>query len=337
MTDSAVSPASIMALGMGFWGSKAVLSAVELGVFSALAAGPLDGEALRARLKLHARGARDFFDCLVALRMLDKRDGRYDNTPETDFFLDRAKPSYIGGILEMANRRLYGFWGHLSEALRTGLPQNEIKGGENLFAALYSDPARLEGFLKAMTGVSLPTARSIAGAFDWQGRKTFADIGCAQGGLIAEVASAHSHLRGIGFDLPPVEPIFEAYMRQRGLSGRTEFRPGSFFENELPGVEVLVMGHILHDWDLAQKKMLLAKAHRALPEGGALIVYDAMIDDERRENSFGLLMSLNMLVETPGGFDYTGSDCLAWMREAGFREARVQHLQGPYSMAVALK
>jgi hypothetical protein len=337
MTDSSLSPAGIMALGMGFWGSKALLSAVELGVFSALAAGPLDGDALRTKLNLHSRGARDFLDCLVALRMLDKRDGRYVNTPETDFFLDRAKPSYIGGILEMANRRLYGFWGHLSEALRTGLPQNEIKGGENLFAALYSDPAGLEGFLKAMTGVSLPTARSIATAFNWQERKTFADIGCAQGGLIAEVASAHPHLRGTGFDLPPVAPIFKAYMRQRGLSARTEFKGGSFFENELPSVDVLVMGHILHDWDLAQKKMLLAKAHRALPEGGALIVYDAMIDNERRENSFGLLMSLNMLIETPGGFDYTGADCLAWMREAGFRETRVQHLQGPYSMAVGVK
>jgi hypothetical protein len=334
MTDSTLSPASIMALGMGFWGSKAFLSAVELGVFSALAKGSLDSETLRARLNLHPRGARDFFDCLVALHMLDKRDARYANTPETDFFLDRAKPSYIGGILEMANRRLYGFWGHLSDALRNGQPQNEIKGGEDLFAALYSDPARLEGFLKAMTGVSLPTARSIAAAFPWKDRKTFADIGCAQGGLTAEVAGAHPHLRGIGFDLPPVGPIFEAYMRQRGLAGRTEFKAGSFFENELPGVDVLVMGHILHDWDLDQKKMLLAKAHRALPEGGALIVYDAMIDDERRDNAFGLLMSLNMLIETPGGFDYTGADCLKWMRDAGFREARVQHLQGPYSMAV---
>ncbi len=337
MTDSTLSPASIMALGMGFWGSKALLSAVELGVFSALAAGPLDSEALRTKLNLHPRAARDFFDCLVALRMLDRREGRYANTPETGFFLDRAKPSYIGGILEMANRRLYGFWGHLSEALRTGEPQNEARNVADYFAALYADPARLEGFLKAMTGVSLPTARSIATAFDWKARKTFADIGCAQGGLIAEVASAHSHLRGIGFDLPQVQPIFEAYMRQRGLSGRTEFKPGSFFESELPGVEVLVMGHILHDWDLAQKKMLLAKAHRALPAGGALIVYDAMIDDERRENSFGLLMSLNMLVETPGGFDYTGADCLGWMREAGFREARIQRLQGPYSMAVGFK
>ena len=338
MTDSTISPAGIMALGMAFWGSKAFLSAVELGVFTALAERPLDGEALRSRLGLHPRAATDFFDCLVALRMLEKRGGNYANTAETDFFLDRAKPSYIGGLLEMANCRLYGFWGNLTEALQSGQPQNEAKnGGPDPFKALYASPANLEGFLKAMTGVSLPTARAIAAAFPWQDRKTFADIGCAQGGLAAEVASAHPHLRAIGFDLPPVQPVFDAYIAQRGLRERVVFRAGSFFDDELPGAEVLVMGHILHDWDLGQKKMLLAKAHRALPAGGALIVYDAMIDDARRENAFGLLMSLNMLIETPGGFDYTGADCLGWMREAGFSDVRIQRLQGPYSMAVATK
>jgi len=191
--------------------------------------------------------------------------------------------------------------------------------------------------LKAMTGVSLPTARAIATAFPWPNYKTFADIGCAQGGLMVEVAAAHPHLSGIGFDLPAVQPVFEQYVKERGLAGRLAFQPGNFFEDALPKTDVLVMGHILHDWNLAQKQMLLGKAHAALGDGGTLIVYDAMIDDGRRENAFGLLMSLNMLIETPGGFDYTGADCLGWMRKAGFREVRVKHLQGPYSMALAMK
>ncbi len=338
MNESSLSPAEIMRLGMGFWGSKAFLSAVELGLFTQLAQGPLSLDDLREKLGLHHRGARDFFDALVALGMLNKREGKYVNTPETDFYLDRAKPTYIGGLLEMSNRRLYGFWGQLTEALRSGQPQNEAKGGgPSPFAALYADPANLEGFLKAMTGVSLPTARAIAAAFPWKNYKTFGDIGCAQGGLSAEIATIHSHLSGIGFDLQPVGPVFERYVRERGLAGRLAFQAGDFFEDALPKVDVLVMGHILHDWDLAQKRMLLAKAHTALREGGALIVYDAMIDDARRENAFGLLMSLNMLIETPGGFDYTGADCLGWMREAGFREARIQRFQGPYSMAVATR
>ena len=338
MSNTALSPDGIMRLGLGFWGSKAFLSAVELGLFSTLAQGPLGHDALRAKLGLHERGARDFFDALVALGMLVVRDGKYANTPESDFYLDRAKPSYIGGLLEMSNRRLYPFWGHLTEALRSGQPQNEAKdGGPNPFAAMYADPANLENFLKAMTGVSLPTARSIAAAFPWKNHETFADVGCAQGGLTVEVASAHPHLSGVGFDLPPVQPVFERYAKEHGLADRLRFQSGNFFEDALPKVDVLVMGHILHDWDLAQKQMLLGKAHAALREGGALIVYDAMIDDARRENAFGLLMSLNMLIETPGGFDYTCADCLGWMRSAGFREARVQRLPGPYSMAIGTR
>src|SRR5215218_3561884 len=153
-----------MALGTAFWGSKTLLSAVEMGLFAVLSsAGPLDAEALRERLGLHPRGARDFFDALVALGMLERNAGRYSNTPATELFLDPAKPTYMGGLLEMANARLYPFWGSLTEGLRTGKPQNEAKGGgENFFAAIYADPGRLEGFLNAMTGISLGSAMAIA-------------------------------------------------------------------------------------------------------------------------------------------------------------------------------
>jgi len=331
-------PDRIVELGTGFWGSKVLLSAVELGVFSTLAGGPLDGETLRARLGIHPRSARDFFDALVALGMLGRDRDRYANTPETDLFLDRAKPSYMGGLLEMLNFRLYGFWGSLTEALRTGQPQNESKfGGGNLFDALYSDPARLRLFLQAMTGVSLGAAKAMAQKFPWKQYRTFVDIGAAQGGLPVQVALAHPHLTGGGFDLPVVGPIFEGYVASFGLADRLRFQPGDFFTDPLPGADVLVMGHILHDWDLDEKRMLLRKAHTALDSGGALIVYEAIIDNERRRNAFGLLMSLNMLIETRGGFDYTGTDCAGWMREVGFRETSVVHLVGNDSMVVGIK
>jgi SAM-dependent methyltransferase len=335
-----IAPDKILQLGSAFWGSKTLLSAIELGLFTRLAAsGPLTLAELRKAVGLHERSARDFLDALVALGMLQRlADDRYANTAETELYLDRAKPSYVGGILEMMNARLYRFWGHLTEALTTGLPQNESRHGEpDLFGVLYADPARLELFLGAMTGISLPTARAIATAFPWREHKTFADIGCAQGGLTAEIARAYPHLTGYGFDLPVVGPVFERYVAKHGLDKRLAFKAGDFFKDPLPSVDVLVMGHILHDWSLEEKKLLLRKTYDALPRGGALIVYDAMIDDERRENAFGLLMSLNMLLETPAGFDYTGADCRGWMREAGFRDVRVEHLQGPYSMAVGRK
>lgn len=332
-------PDSVMQLGLGFWASKTLLSAIELGLFTELAKGSMNADEIIARLNLHTRSARDFLDALVALKMLERdSQGRYSNTAETDAFLDRSKPTYIGGMLEMANARLYGFWGSLTEALHTGEPQNEVKtGGGGLFDALYADPARLENFLKAMTGLSRGAALAIAQKFPWGDYKTFYDVGAAQGGLPVQVASQHKHLTGGGFDLPSIRPIFERYVEENNLSDRLKFLEGDFFRDPLPRADVLVMGHILHDWDLETKRMLIKKACDALPAGGAFIIYEALIDDERRENAFGLLMSLNMLIETPAGFDYTGADCCGWMREAGFSETRVEHLAGPDSMVVGIK
>jgi hypothetical protein len=336
--SSEISAGPIMQLGLGFWGSKALLSAVELGVFTELAKGPRSVDDLAKKLALHPRGARDFFDALVALGMLKRDNSLYANTPETDLFLDRAKPSYVGGILEMANARLYAFWASLTEALRTGQPQNEAKGSEGSpFDALYADPGRLKQFLASMTGISLGAARAIAAKFPWRDFQTFVDIGCAQGGLPVQIALAHSHLTGGGFDLPVVQGVFEEYVASFSLRPRLKFFAGDFMKDELPPAQVLIMGHILHDWDLAQKRMLIAKAHRALPAGGALIVHDSVIDDDRSKNAFGLLMSLNMLIETPGGFDYTGADCCNWLKEAGFRQTRVEHLEGPDSMVIGIK
>ena len=313
------------------------MSAVELGLFTELARRSLDARALAKRLKLHPRSARDFFDALVALGMLKRVGAKYANTPETAFFLDRAKPGYVGGMLEMCNARLYGFWGSLTEALRTGRPQNEIKTGDDFFGTLYAEPQRLEGFLKAMTGLSQGTARAIAAKFPWKQYRSFADIGCAQGGVAVEIALAHRHLTGHGMDLPVVRPVFEAYINTNKLQKRVTFHPGDFFKEPLPKVEVLIMGHILHDWDLKEKMMLLRKAYAALPAGGALIVHEALIDDARNTNAFGLLMSLNMLIETEGGFDFTGADCRQWMKKAGFIRTKVQKLAGPDSMVIGLK
>jgi hypothetical protein len=334
-----LTPDRILQTGLGFWSSKALLSAVEIGVFTELAHGPQEFESLSGRLGLHPRASRDFLDALVALGFLARSGSTYSNTPETDFFLDLHKPSYIGGILEMANARLFRAWGHLTEALRTGRPQNEAhdETGSSPFAALYADPARLKGFLAAMSGVSRGANLRIARQVPWSRYKTFADIGTAQGDLAVQIALANPHLQGIGFDLAEVGPIFEEYIAANGLSDRVRFQPGDFFTQDLPGVDVLTMGHILHDWNLEEKKMLIGKAFAALNSGGAFVAYDAIIDDDRSRNAFGLLMSLNMLVETPGGFDYTGAECIAWMKEAGFKEVHVEHLVGPDSMVVAIK
>jgi O-methyltransferase domain/Dimerisation domain len=328
----------IMQVGTGFWASKTLLSAVEMELFTELAKHPETLPELSARLRLHPRSAHDFLDALVALNFLERRDGTYYNTPSTDLFLDKRKPSYIGGMLEMANNRLYTHWSHLTTALRTGEQQNEARGGgENPFIALYADPERLRGFLRAMTGVSHGANMAIAQKFPFAGYKSAVDVGTAQGDLITQVALANPNIAGIGFDLPEVGPIFEDYITDNGLSGRVHFSPGSFWDDPIPQADVVMMGHILHDWDLEQKKMLIRKAYDSVPKGGALVIYESIIDDDRSKNAFGLLMSLNMLIETPGGFDYTGADCIGWMQEAGFTNTRVEHLVGPDSMVIGIK
>jgi hypothetical protein len=337
MSAGEVTPDAILQLGMGFWGSKALLSAVELGVFTTLADGPRTAKALMAELGLQPRGTVDWLDALVSLGMLERVDDEYKNAPATDLFLDRNKPSYIGGVLEMANARLYPFWGSLTDALRTGHPQNEAVVGDDFFAALYEDPDRLKQFLQAMTGISMGAAHAIADTFPWDRYSTVIDVGGAEGCVPVEVARRHEHLTGGSFDLPAVRPAFEAYVASAGLADRLRFYPGDFFVDPLPNADVLVMGHILHDWGLDEKLVLLRKAHEALPDGGALVVYESIIDDDRRANTFGLLMSVNMLIETPDGFDYTGADCRSWMTQVGFSDTYVQPLVGPDSMVVGIK
>ena len=327
---------------MGFWPSKTVLSAVELELFTQLGDEPMTGEEIGERLGLHPRGIYDFLDTLVALRLLERdgdgTDGRYRNTEETATFLDKGSPTYIGGILEMANARLYRFWGDLTEALRTGEPQNEVKyTGKPMFEELYSDPARLEQFMGAMKGISAGNFHALAETFDFSKYGTVCDVGGATGQLCMILARRHPHLSCISYDLPVVEPIAERTIEAAGLSDRVSTASGDFFADPLPHADVITMGLILHDWNLDRKMHLIRAAYDALPEGGAFIVIENLIDDARRENAFGLMMSLNMLIEFGDAFDYTGSDFAGWCKDAGFRDTEVLPLAGPASAGIAYK
>jgi O-methyltransferase domain/Dimerisation domain len=337
MNNDGVTPDRIIQLGYAFRESKALLTAVELGVFTALAQGPLDLATLGKAVKIDARGARDFFDALVALHMLERdADGRYANAPDTDLYLDRNKPNYIGGELVHFSTRVYPHWSLLTPALRTGAPQSNTNQTGS-YTAAYADPEALENFLKGMTGGSLPSAKALAAKFPWHRYRSLVDIGTAQGCLPVQIALAHPHIAAGGFDLPLIGPHFERYVAGHDLTARVKFHPGDFFHDPFPTADVVVLGRILHNWDLPTKTMLLAKAYAALPDGGAAIVYERFIDDERRTGAAALLMSLNMLIMTTGGFDFTAADCIGWMREAGFRDLRVEPLVGDQAMVVGIK
>jgi len=331
-----------MQVGMGFWAAKVLLAANRLGLFTRLAGGSMSAEAIRAELGLGKRGLFDFLDTLVALGFLEREgfldSATYRNSADTDAFLDRNKPGYIGGILEMANDRLYPFWSNLEESLRTGEPQNETReGGADLFERIYEDSARLEQFVNAMSGAQAGAFIALAEAFDFTPFETLCDVGGASAALSIQVARRHEHMRCVSLDMPKVVAIARERIEAAGLADRVEARSVNFFEEPLPKADLVTMGNILHDWGVEEKKLLIRKAFEALPEGGALVVVENIIDDDRRENVFGLLMSLNMLIETRQGFDFTGADFGRWAREAGFRRTEVIPLVGPTSAAVAWK
>ena len=332
-----MSPDHILEIGFAFRKSKALLSAVELGLFAVLAEGPQSVEALTCRLGLQGRGARDFFDALVALELLDRDDnGRYANTSAGSAYLDPHQPTYIGGLLEYLNVRMYRTWDLLTPALRQGMPQcgPAAAGG---FMEFYKDQAAFEIFLKGMTGGSRMAARALAEKFPWEAYETFVDIGTAQGCMPVEIAQVHTHLTGGGFDLPQLQTAFTSYVSEHNLSGRLKFYPGNFFEDPFPGAEVLIMGRVLHDWNLPKRKLLLSKAFEALTVGGTLIVHETFIDDTRCRRVHSLLASLNMLIQTDDGSEFTELECMTWMREAGFTQTHVVPLAGPHAAVIGTK
>ncbi len=337
-----LNPSHILQTATAFWASKTLLTATEFGLFSVLGKGSMTAAELGEELDLHPRGTYDFFDALVALRFLERDGegvaGRYKNSPETALFLDQKSPQYIGGMLEMLNSRLFGFWNDLGVALRTGEPQSEVKThGKPFFEDLYRDEKRLGQFLRAMSAFQAGNFLQLAEKFDFSKAQTVSDIGGGLALFSLIIGARHPHLTFQTFDLPPVASHAQKEIDAAGMSGRIRVVSGDFFADDLPGAEIITMGNILHDWNLEGKKLLIKKAYAALPEGGAFIAIENLIDDSRKENAFGLLMSLNMLIELGDGFDYTGSDFRDWCSEAGFRRFEIIPLAGPTSAAVAYK
>jgi hypothetical protein len=339
------SPAAIMQIGTGFWASKILLSAVKFQLFTHLAKqGNMTAREIKSLLNLNCtdRHLYDFLDTLTCFGFL-KRDGlletaSYSNGLDTETFLDKAKPSYIGGILEMMNHRLYSFWANLETGLQTGHAQNEIKNGdESLFETLYKSPDLLEEFINAMSGIQIGNFMALAQNFDFSKSKTLLDAGGSAGMLSLLVAKHQPHMRCATFDLPPVEPFAKATIQKFQLADRVKAVSGDFFKDPLPKADIVTMGNILHDWGEDNKIILMHKAYEALPKGGAFIAIENVIDNERNQNAFGMMMSLNMLIETAHGFDYTLADFDKWAKQVGFKSTSIMSLTGPTSAAIAYK
>ncbi|WP_433440031.1 methyltransferase [Nonomuraea sp. CA-141351] len=335
MTTTAVDtskPSGIIRLANSFCDAKALLTAVELGLFTALNGGEASAEEIRERLGLHGRGLSDWLDLLVELNLLEREDGRYRNSAGADQYLVRGSEPYIGGFIERSNRNLYPAWGRLSEALRTG----ESQTGSH-FDEVVENPKILGQFINSMDALTRTLGPQLIEAYDgWGEYDSVLDVGGCRGALASQIVKAHSHLAGAVFDLPQMAPFAEELAAEQGLTGKVTFHGGSFFDDPLPSADIVVMGHVLHDWSAEQRKFLVEKAYHAVNPGGVLVVYDRMLDrsSSRIEN---LVISLDMLLVTDGGSEYTVGELRSHAEAAGFASVEVRLLGDDDTLVIARK
>lgn len=188
-----------------------------------------------------------------------------------------------------------------------------------------------------MSGIQGGDFMMLVKKFNFSNYKTLADIGGADGFLSPLTAMHHPQIKCITFDLPPVAPLAEAKLKQFNVADRVTAASGDFEKDDLPSAEIISMGNILHGLDEEGKMKLLKKEYNALPDNGVFIAIENIIDNDRDKNTFGLLMSLNMLIESGDAFDYTFTDFEKWARQTGFARTELSSLAGSTSAAVAYK
>jgi hypothetical protein len=325
-------PTDVKQLANAFCHAQLLLTADELGLFAVLAAhGPATESEIREHLAVDGRGLRDFLAGLALLGLVDADGDRYANTPVATETLVPGSPRYIGGFLRRAGRMLYPAWGKLGRALRTGEPQT---AGAGDFLRMLGDPAQREPYLKMMDSASSLVAPHLIRVFDWARHGSLLDVGGCRGNLVGQVLAAYPHLRGAVFDLPPMAAPFRAHTEPVG--DRVTFHGGDFFRDDLPTADVVVLGHVLHNWSPAERAELVGRAWRAVAPGGALLVYDAMLPDTPSDLP-RILVSLNMLLVTEGGSEYPAADCQDWMAAAGCTDTEVVGLGSTDTLVIGRK
>ena len=304
----------LLQMAADFYRWRTVLFAIELDLFTVLGAAPATENEVRERFGLDERGTGHFLDALVAVDLLTRTGDRYTTTALSAEFMDSGKASYLGRFLNLADDR----WARVGDGLRTGEPQNGTRNVSSMFTEQHRDLAAWRAYYGGMDALNGPSGVALAHAFDWSSVKRVTDIGGARGNLSANLVKEHPHLQATVFDLPPVREVFTEHITELGLTDQVKFRGGDFFNDPLPESDVVVFGHVLHDWGVPERKVLARKAFEAVAPGGYALVYDTMINSDRPDNANPLVVSINMMLCTPGGSEYTPEEGARWFTDAGF-------------------
>ncbi|MFI0967692.1 methyltransferase [Streptomyces sp. NPDC021080] len=335
-TAAAVDPGPLIKLTIADCAAKVLHSAVTLKVFGALADGPARADHIVATTGLHPRMAPDFLDALAGLGLLERSGDRYGNTPLAQAYLVPGTPAYLGGFVELTNETLYSTWGRLTEALTTGAPQHLDPDKGGFVGDKHKDPEKMKRFFAGLDAYSDRMGIEIAGRIDWSRHSSFVDLGGARGNLASVLVKEHPHLKAGVFDLERTRPLFTEHTARLGLGDRIEFTGGDFFTDDIPRADVIVLGHILHGFDTDRRQELLRRVHASVNPGGQILVYDRMIDDERR-SAERLLSSLHMRLVSPDGSEYRTGDVGTWLSRAGFTAVTAEPLLGTHTLVTATR
>jgi ubiquinone/menaquinone biosynthesis C-methylase UbiE len=317
-------PNRIVDMASAFYESCVLFAASDLGIFGKLAElGEADLRTAVAACGLDRRGGRILLDACVALGLLEKKDGRYRNTPEAAAFLVPGSPADLSGAIRY-NRDVYGAWGRLKEMAVTGKPVEKPE------KHLGEDEERTRTFVLAMHGRALGIGRAVVPLLDLEGRRKILDVGGGPGTYSVLIAQARPEAECVVLDLPAVVKTGAELIGQAGMSGRVGTLAGDYHTTAFPGANdaVLFFG-VLHQENEDAIRDLLRRAYEALLPGGLVYVLDMMTDASRARPKFSALFGVNMALTTDDGWVFSEDDLAGWLAEAGFRDLSSRPLPPP--------
>jgi O-methyltransferase domain/Dimerisation domain len=330
----------LMDIVCGYITAQALITSCNLGVFEALSDGPLTAADLAQRIAIHPVGCRRLLGMLVKLELVTRDGERYANSEVGAFCTSKADVN-LSAVAGFGNP-FYHMYEFLPDALREYSPRWQQAVGAtsaDVFAAMYEDPARLRQFAYFMNALSIPQGQLIADSYDFSSHRCIMDIAGGPGGQAVQIGLKHPHLRGIISDMPPVCAIATEYIQRCGLSDRFTAVPADLFEGPYPaGADVIVLGHILHDWNDQHCRTILRNCAAALPARGVLLVSESVLEPDYSGSMFGLVKDLTMLVASePDSRERTEAEYRALLDEAGFDVTDVIRLDAPRDLLVARK
>ena len=331
-------PSVILELLEAFRRSKTMFAAVSLGIFDTLEDGPNSLAGLAKALDLNPDALERLLDACIGLHLLDRRGDDYENTPIASVYLCKRSPSRLTGYIGYSNDVMWKLWANLEGAIREGTHRWQQTFGWDgpIFSHFFRTEDALREFLMGMHGYGVISSPHVVTAFDLGQFERLVNLGGATGHLAIAACHRYPNLRAVVFDLPGAVPLAREIVGASPEADRIEVTAGDFFTDPLPEADLYALGRILHDWSESKVLDLLKRIFDRLPPGGALLIAEKLLDDDKRGPRWAQMQNLNMLTCTEGK-ERTFSEYEALLKQVGFSQVSGAKTPAPLDAVLAVK